>query len=345
MRILLLYPKYPDTFWGFKHALKFINKRANLPPLGLLTIAAILPEKWEKRLIDMNVQKLKEEDLKWADYVFISAMLVQKESVREIIRKCGKFKTKTVAGGPLFTTGHEEFKNDIDYFVLNEAEITLPQFLKDLQKGSPRHIYTSSEFPDIAKSPVPLWQLIDFKHYFSMGIQYSRGCPFNCEFCDIIILNGRKARTKGREQILKELESLYNLGWRGGVFFVDDNFIGNGRKLKEEILPSIIQWMKKKKYPFFFSTETSINLADDEKLMELMVRAGFSKVFIGIETPDEKSLRECGKFQNQNRDLVSCIKKIQNHGLQVQGGFIVGFDNDTPSIFERQIQFIQRAES
>lgn len=343
MRILLLYPRHPDTFWSFRHALKFIGKKAAFPPLGLLTVAALLPEEWEKKLIDMNVQKLNDRDLKWADYVFISAMIVQKESVREIISRCKRFKVKTVAGGPLFTTGYEEFKEDIDYFVLNEAEVTLPQFLKDLERGSPKHIYSLHEFPDITKTPVPLWELIDFRYYSSMSIQYSRGCPFNCEFCDIVIMNGRVPRTKSKEQILKELERLYGLGWREGVFFVDDNFIGNKEKLKKETLPAIIRWMERRNYPFSFNTEASINLADDEELLRLMVRAGFNTVFIGIETPNEKSLRECGKFQNENRNLIASVKKIQNKGLQVQGGFIVGFDSDTPSIFERQIQFIQRS--
>jgi len=345
MKILLVYPKHPETFWSFKYALPFIGKKAAFPPLGLLTVAALLPKEWEKKLIDLNVTKLKNKDLEWVDLVFISAMIVQKESVKEIVRKCKKYKVKTVAGGPLFTTGYgvEEFKDKIDHFILNEAEITLPQFLKDLQNGTTKKVYISPEFPDLTKSPTPIFELINFKDYSSMSIQYSRGCPFNCEFCDIIILNGRMPRTKTKEQILKELETLYNQGWRGNVFFVDDNFIGHKVKLKEEILPALIQWMERKNYPFSFNTEVSINLADDEELMKLMAKAGFNTVFIGIETPNKKSLKECGKFQNINRDLISCIEKIHHHGLQVQGGFIVGFDNDKPSIFKRQINFIQKS--
>lgn len=343
MKILLLYPKYPETFWSFKHALKFVGKKAAFPPLGLLTVAATLPKGWGKRLIDMNIQKLKEKDLKWADFVFISAMIVQKESVKEIINKCKKINVKIVAGGPLFTTGYKEFENDIDYFVLNEAEKTLPLFLKDFKNNSPKKIYKTFEFPDITKSPIPLWGLIDFRNYASMSIQYSRGCPFNCEFCDITLLYGRVQRTKNENQILAELDALYNRGWRGNVFFVDDNFISNKAKLKKEVLPAIIRWMEEKNYPFSFNTEASIDLSDDEALMNLMVRAGFNTVFVGIETPDEDSLKECNKFQNLNRDLIACVKKIQNHGLQIQGGFILGFDNDTPSIFERQIQFIQKS--
>ncbi len=341
MKILLIYPKYPDTFWSFKYALKFISKKASFPPLGLLTVAAMLPKEWEKRLIDMNVSLLTEDDLEWADYVFISAMVVQKKSAREVIGRCKKLGIQIVAGGPLFTTGYEEFE-DIDHLVLNEAENTLPSFLDDLKKGCTHHIYTSKEWPDIRKTPPPQWELINMKKYASMCIQYSRGCPFNCEFCDIIVLNGRKPRTKGKDQILRELEVLYTQGWRGGVFFVDDNFIGNRKRLKNEVLPFLVDWMKQKKYPFYFFTEASINLSDDEELMQLMVKAGFKRVFIGIETPNEESLTECNKYLNKNRDLIACVKKIQDNGFEVQGGFIVGFDNDPPSIFERQINFIQK---
>jgi len=342
MKILFVYPKYPDTFWSFRHALKFISKKASFPPLGLLTVAAMLPEEWEKKLIDMNVSALTEEDLEWADYVFISAMVVQKKSAMEVIRRCKKLGIKVVAGGPLFTTGYEEFE-DIDHFVLNEAESTLPSFLDDLKKGCAQHLYTSKEWPDLGKTPRPQWDLINMKKYASMCIQYSRGCPFNCEFCDIIVLNGHKPRTKSKDQILGELEALYAQGWRGGVFFVDDNFIGNKKRLKAEILPALIDWMKQKKYPFSFFTELSINLSDDEELMQLMVKAGFTRVFIGIETPNEDSLTECNKYLNKNRNLIACVKKMQDIGLEVQGGFIVGFDNDPLSIFESQISFIQKS--
>lgn len=302
----------------------------------------MIPKEWERRLIDMNVSVLTEDDLKWADYVFISAMIVQKKSVREVMRMCKNLGVRVIAGGPLFTTGYEEFE-DIDHFVLNEAESTLPSFLDDLKNGCAQHIYTSKERPDIRKTPPPQWDLINMKKYASMSIQYSRGCPYNCEFCDIIILNGNRPRTKSKDQILEELEVLYTQGWKGGVFFVDDNFIGNKKKLKTELLPCLIDWMKKKKYPFYFFTETSINLSDDEELMQSMVKAGFNRVFIGIETPNEESLTECNKYLNKNRDLIACVKKIQDNGFEVQGGFIVGFDNDPPSIFEKQISFIQKS--
>jgi radical SAM superfamily enzyme YgiQ (UPF0313 family) len=342
MRILLVYPQYPDTFWSFKHALKFVSKKASFPPLGLLTIAAMLPVEWEKRLVDMNVSALSEDDIKWADYVFISSMVVQMDSAREVIARCKRLNAKVVAGGPLFTTRYEEF-DGVDYFVLGEAEVTLPHFLADLDKGYPQHIYSSDERPDISNTPVPLWSLINMKHYSGMNLQYSRGCPFDCDFCDIIVLNGHRPRTKDRQQILDELEALYRQGWQGNVFIVDDNFIGNRKKLKAETLPAIIGWSKEKKYPFTFYTEASINLADDEELMGLMVDAGFNRVFIGIETPNEESLTECNKLQNRNRDLSTSVKRIQNHGFEVQGGFILGFDSDPISIFRSQIDFIQKS--
>jgi len=342
MKILLVYPKYLDTFWGFKGVLKFISKKATHPPLGLLTVAAMLPNEWEKKLVDMNVTTLRDKDLEWADFVFVSAMSIQKASAKEVISRCKKMDIKIVAGGPLFTTGYEEFE-DVDHFVLNEAEITLQPFLEDLKNGCAQHIYTSQELPDIQKTPLPLWDLIDMKKYAVMSIQYSRGCPYDCEFCNISVLYGRKVRTKSKAQIVGELEDLYSQGWRGDLFFVDDNFVGRKRKLKEEILPAIIEWMERKRHPFSFNTEASIDLSDDDELMQCMVKAGFTSVFVGIETVNEESLAECNKVQNKNRDLVACVKKIQKFGLQVVGGFIVGFDSDPPSIFERLSVFIQES--
>ena len=342
MKVLMVYPEYPVTFWSFKYALKFVSKKAMAPPLGLLTVAGLLPKEFTKKLVDMNVSSLDDQDIEWADYVFISAMAIQRESAEKVISRCRDLGIKTVAGGPLFTASHSDFKM-VDHLVLNEAEITLPIFLKDLEDGVARHIYSTADHPELKDTPTPLWDLIDMKHYSTMNIQYSRGCPFDCDFCDIGVLYGHRVRTKSREQMLAELEAIYSRGWKGAVFVVDDNFIGNKKKLKREILPAIIGWMEQRNHPFVFNTEASINIADDEELMTMMTAAGFDAVFIGIETPDEKGLAECGKFQNKDRDLVACVKKIQKFGLVVTGGFIVGFDSDTPSIFNRMSAFIQES--
>lgn len=342
MKILLVYPEFPDTFWSFKHALKFIFKKASSPPLGLLTVAAMLPEEWDKKLVDMNITPLVDDDLDWADYVFVSAMAIQRDSVGNVLDRCMQRGVPVVAGGPLFTTSHRDYP-DVDHLVLNEAEVTLPIFLEDLAKGRPQKIYQTERWADISKTPIPLWSLINMKHYATINIQYSRGCPFNCEFCDITLLCGNAPRTKGTEQIIRELDSLYSRGWNGGVFFVDDNFIGNKKKLKTSVLPAIAEWLDERKHPYTFITQASIELSDDPELMEKMVSAGFDTVFVGIETPNEESLKECSKFQNKNRDLLASVKTIQRSGLQVQGGFIVGFDNDPLTIFETQIRFIQNS--
>jgi radical SAM superfamily enzyme YgiQ (UPF0313 family) len=341
MNVLLIYPQFPDTYWSFKHALKFVGKKVTSPPLGLLTVAALLPAEWNKKLIDMNASQLNREDIQWADMVMISAMIVQQDYVRSVIQRVIPFGKTIVAGGPLFTAEPEKFP-EIDHLILNEAEVTLPLFLSDFLSGAAKHIYSSQEFPDITTTPIPVWNLLDMKNYDSMSIQYSRGCPFNCEFCDVTILFGHRPRTKSATQLVSELDQLYSMGWRRNIFFVDDNFIGNKRQLKEKILPALIKW-RLDKTGCLFLTEASINLADDDELIQLMVQAGFHSVFIGIETPDEMSLGECNKVQNQNRDLLGSIKKLQRAGLQVMGGFIVGFDNDIPSIFERQINFIQES--
>jgi radical SAM superfamily enzyme YgiQ (UPF0313 family) len=340
MKILLVSPRVPDTFWSFKHALRFISKKAGEPPLGLLTVAAMLPAEWQKALVDLNVRPLEDKEIIWADYVFLSAMSVQEASARVVIERCNKLGTKVVAGGPLFTARHDEFEG-VDYFVLNEAEITLPLFLEDLAHSRPQHIYTTTQWADLTTTPPPLWELIDFRHYASMNIQYSRGCPYDCEFCDITVLYGRVPRTKTIEQVVGEMDQLRRMRWRGHVFFVDDNFIGNKGKLKAQILPGLIEWMDRFDHPFTLSTEASLNLSDDEELMRLMVRAGFESVFVGIESPNESSLLECRKIPNKNRDLLGSIHAIQRSGIQVFGGFILGFDNDPPSIFNSLIAFIR----
>jgi len=342
MKALLLYPEFPLTFWSFKYALKFISKKSSHPPLGLITIAAMLPQDWDIRLVDLNVDSLSEKDILWADIIFISAMSIQRESVYSLVKRCKSKDKKIVAGGPLFTEEPHYFPQ-IDHLVLDEAEITLPKFLKDLEKGQPRKKYSSRIYPDIRSSVKPHYHLLNKKKYAVMSLQLSRGCPFNCEFCEVTALFGNKMRLKSSDQVIQELEALYDNSWRGEVFFVDDNFIGNRRYLKSDLLPRLEEWMKARKYPFKFITEASINLADDEILMDKMISSGFSSVFVGIETPDEDSLKECSKYQNKNRDLIESVHKIQNKGFIVMGGFIVGFDSDKPSIFQRQIDFIQHS--
>jgi radical SAM superfamily enzyme YgiQ (UPF0313 family) len=341
MNVLLVYPEYPPTFWSFKHALKFINKKASLPPLGLLTVASLLPHGWKKKLVDLNVAFLKDEDLNWADYVMVSGMIVQKRSASEVIQRAkasGKF---VIAGGPLFTTSYSEFP-DVDCFVLNEGEVTIPKFLKDMEQGKIKRFYSSDEKPDMMCVPVPDWSLINLKDYASMSLQVSRGCPFDCEFCDVIIMNGRKPRLKTPDQVILELNALYDAGWRGSLFIVDDNFIGNKAKIKL-ILNEIAGWMHKKHRPFVLYTEASLDIADDTEIMQLMQKANFNSVFIGIESPEEESLISCGKLQNIGKDMVDKVKILQKNGLQVQGGFIVGFDTDTPGIFDNMISFIQKS--
>ena len=339
MNVLFIYPEIPDTFWGLKYVLEFVSKKAEFPPLGLLTIASMVPGSWCKRLVDMNVRSLTQQDLLWADYVFISAMYIQKSSAENVIKVCRAHGIKVVAGGPYFTTAVDDFSM-IDHLVLGEAEITFPLFLEDLEKGCPKHVYTAQEKPDLSLTPVPDWDLINFHDYDSMLVQYSRGCPYDCEFCDIVLLSGRRQRTKGTSQFLRELDVLYNRGWRSLVFIVDDNFIGAKFRVKE-MLRELVVWMDHHGKPFHFFTEASVDLAEDEELMDLMADAGFNNVFIGIETPNAGSLEEAGKAQNMRRDLLESVRIIQRHGLEVMGGFIVGFDHDSEDIFDRQIEFIQ----
>lgn len=341
MNVLLIYPRFPDTFWSFKHALRFIRKEAFAPPLGLLTVAAMLPKEWPKRLVDLNVTHLQASDLEWADMAMVSGMVIQRASAEEVIARCKQAGLRVVAGGPLFTEEYERFEQ-VDHLVLGEGEVTLPRFLADLERGEPQHIYRASEYADMRQSPIPLWELADLRRYASTCIQFSRGCPFDCEFCNITALLGRKPRVKDVEQVIAELDYLYALGWRGSVFFVDDNLIGNRKVVKNELLPALIAWQRGKG-GCSFSTQASIDLADDPELLRLMVEAGFSTVFVGIESPSDESLGECHKFQNRGRDLLESVRRIQRAGMQVEGGFIVGFDSDTPSIFHRQIEFIQKS--
>jgi len=341
MNVLLIYPEYPDTFWSFRYALKFIRKKAAYPPLGLLTVAAMLPDKFHRRLVDVNVDSLTDDDLSWADLAFIGGMAVQRASAKQIIARCKATGLKVIAGGPLFTAEPDAFE-EVDHLVLDEAELTLPSFLADLKNGHPKKIYRASGFCELHHTPPPAWDLVEMKNYASMSIQFSRGCPFNCDFCNVTVLFGHRPRLKSVQQVIAELDRMYDAGWRSNIFFVDDNFIGNKRYLKTRLLPALIEWRKGKTGCVFF-TEASINLADDEDLLDLMVKAGFDSVFIGIESPNDDSLTECQKLQNKGRNLIDDVKTMQRAGLQVQGGFIVGFDSDTQSTFRQLIDFIQKS--
>lgn len=314
-----------------------------MPPLGLITVAALLPSSWERRLIDLNTAPLSAEDLRWADFVFISAMHIQKESVEMIIRKCFEHGVKIVAGGPLFSNDLDDYPQ-VDHFILNEAEITIKPFLKDLTSSKiPKRVYETGAYAELADSPVPDFHLLESKSYASMSLQISRGCPFECDFCEITSMLGKKVRLKQTDQVLKELDALYRFKWRGSVSIVDDNFIGNKNEIKNHLLPAIIKWMRQHKYPFIFNTQTSINLADDPQLVDLMLDAGINSTFIGLETPSDLSNLECNKIQNTDRNLLEDVRDIQNAGMLVSGGFIIGFDSDTASIFDQQIDFIQQS--
>lgn len=340
MDALLLYPEFPATFWSFEHALEFTDREATLPPLGLLTVAALLPDAWNLRLVDLNVRDLRAEDLRWADVALVGGTTVQHESAQQVVGRCERAEVPIVAGGPLFVYEHDDFPA-VDHFVLGEAEASLPPFLADFREGVADRMYRADRLPDVADSPVPRWDLLEIDAYASMAVQYSRGCPYDCEFCNVTALFGRRPRVKDPGQVLAELDALYESGWRGSVFFADDNLIGNRRRVTEELMPALLDWNRERKLPFF--TQASVNLADDEELLEDMVEAGFTAVFLGIETPDEEALREANKKHNVGRDLTGDVRRIQRAGLEVQGGFIVGFDSDSPDAFRRQRQFIQES--
>lgn len=343
MKILMVYPEFPSTYWSYEYALGFTGKRSLLPPLGLMTVAAMLPEEYDVSLIDLNVSSEGvEEEIEKADLVFLSAMIIQKESFDEIIRLCEDAGKPVVAGGPYPISSHEHIEG-VSHFVLDEAEITLQDFLRDYENGCAKKMYRSDgEKPDLSLSPVPRFDIIDVDAYQMMSLQYSRGCPFNCEFCDIIEMFGRKSRVKGVDQFIRELDAVYETGFTGNLFVVDDNFIGNKKEVKH-LLPKIAEWQKEKNYPFKLSTEASINLAHDEALLDMMVASGFNMVFVGIETPDQETLALTKKCQNLQGNIIDDIKTIQEAGIEVTGGFIVGFDSDKEDIFQRQLDFIQEA--
>jgi radical SAM superfamily enzyme YgiQ (UPF0313 family) len=341
MKVLLVHPVFPDTYWSFRHALAFEGKQAPFPPLGLMTVSSMLPADWQRKLVDMNVEELSTDDIEWADIVMLSAMIVQRESLEEVVRLCRSLGKKVVVGGPYVSTSSERLP-DADHIFIGEAETTLPEFINDLELGIAKKIYQASERPSLLNTPVPDFSLVDMRQYSAMNIQYSRGCPFQCEFCDIIEIYGRVPRTKSNEQMLAELDALKQIGWRGLVFIVDDNFIGNKKNVRL-FMPDLIKWSRENDFPFSYITEASVNLAEDDALLAMMEEAGFRRVFLGIETPVEESLKEAQKGQNTRRDLLDSVKKIQSYGMEVMAGFIVGFDNDPDDIFERQVKFIQES--
>ncbi|MGH9452544.1 MAG: B12-binding domain-containing radical SAM protein [Terriglobia bacterium] len=341
MNALLVYPEWPDTYWSFKHALPFEGKRSAYPPLGLLTISSLLPTHWNKRLVDINVKPLTQADLEWADLALLSGMLVQKDSLLAILARCRAHRLPTVVGGPV-TSSVEELRRHADTIVIGEAEDLIHGLSRDLEEGRTEPVYKAGELPGLDRTPLPDLSLINPKYYSAMAIQYSRGCPFNCEFCDIIEIYGRRPRTKPPSQVLAELEQLYERKWRGTVFIVDDNFIGNKKKVKD-LLPALASWNIRHKRPFTFLTEASLNLADDAELLEMMKEAGFIRVFVGIETPVEASLKEAQKLQNTHRSLLESVRRIQRCGMDVMAGFIVGFDSDPDDIFDKQVEFIEES--
>ncbi len=341
MKVLLVYPEFPDTFWSFKHALPFQGKRSAFPPLGLLTVSALLPHTWEKRLKDLNVQRLKDSDLAWADVVFFSGMIVQGSSMKEQIARAKHHGKRTVVGGPI-ASAHDPAISQADHIVEGEAEDLMKELAADLERGDAKPRYSSPQVVDVTRAPLPDLHLASLRRYSSMSLQFSRGCPFTCEFCDIIEIYGRRPRTKTPDQVCAELDQLYRLGWRGSVFMVDDNFIGNKKSVKA-LLPRLVQWMRDHKFPFSLYTEASLNLAEDEEMLSLMRAARFTRVFLGIETPVAESLKETTKFQNLRKDLLESVRLIQAYGMEVMAGFIVGFDHDPPDVFDRQIEFIRQA--
>lgn len=341
VRALLVYPEMPPTYWSMSYSMRFLGRKAAFPPLGLLTVAAMLPPDWDIRLIDLNVEAMTRQDVDAADLVLTSAMLVQRTSLERLIAFCRASGKPIVAGGPYPTHCHQAIAG-IDHFILGEAEVNLPTFLRDFESGTARPCYDDASHPDISGIPPPRFDLAKRRLYVGAALQFSRGCPHTCEFCDIVELFGRAPRTKGTSQFLGELDTLYNGGWRGSLFVVDDNFIGN-RKAVRELLPEVTRWQAQRGFPFSLFTESSLDLAADEDLMDAMVGAGFNMVFVGIETPDQATLAAVQKRQNCRADLLDSVQAIQRKGMEVSGGFIVGFDQDQEDIFDRQIRFIEEA--
>ena len=343
MRVLLNYPVFPPTFWSYEKILELVDRKVLLPPLGLVTVAAILPQEWEFKLVDRNIRAVTEEEWEWADLVLISAMIVQKSDFIDQIREAKRRGKPVAVGGPYPTSVPSEAQEaGADFLILDEGEITLPMFVEALERGKTSGTFRSSEKPDVTTTPIPRYDLLEFDAYDSMSVQFSRGCPFQCEFCDIIVLYGRKPRTKTPAQLLQELDYLYELGWRRGIFMVDDNFIGNKRNVKL-LLKDLKVWQEEHQYPFAFNTEASVDLAADPELMEMMVECNFNGVFLGIETPDEESLKLTKKFQNTRSSLSDTVDKIIRAGLRPMAGFIIGFDGEKSGAASRIIRFVEEA--
>ncbi len=342
MRALLVYPRFPKTFWSYEKILELVNRKVLLPPLGLITVAAILPQDWEFQLVDQNIRSVTEAEWDWAELVILSGMIVQKADMFGLIQAAKQRGKRVAVGGPYPSSVPQEMRDaGVDYLILDEGEITLPMFVEALERGDTSGEFTSGgEKPDVTSTPIPRYDLLERAAYDSMSVQFSRGCPFQCEFCDIIVLYGRKSRTKTPAQLIAELQTLYDMGWRGGVFMVDDNFIGNKRSVKL-LLRELQVWQKAHNYPFRFDTEASLDLAEDDELIDLMLECNFAAVFMGIETPDTDSLQVTKKFQNMRSPLLESIDKVTKAGLRVIAGFIIGFDGEKPGAGQRIVEFAE----
>ena len=341
MKVLLVYPVFPPTFWSYDKSLELVDRQVLLPPLGLITVAGILPRQWEYKLVDRNIRSVKEEEWQWADIVLFSAMIVQKVDLLAQIAEAKKRGKLVAVGGPYATSVPEEIIG-ADFLILDEGEITLPQFVKAVNNGATEGIFRTAEKPDVTQTPIPRYDLLELDAYDSMSVQFSRGCPFQCEFCDIIVLYGRKPRTKTPQQLLQELDFLYELGWRRGIFMVDDNFIGNKRNVKL-LLKELKIWQEEHQYPFRFNTEASVDLAQDKELMDLMVDCYFDAVFLGVETPDEESLKLTKKYQNTRNSLTETIDTLIRAGIRPMAGFIIGFDGEKKGSGDRIIRFVEES--
>ena len=343
MRTLLIYPEFPKTFWSYEKILELVNRKVLLPPLGLVTVAALLPQSWEMKLVDRNVREVTEAEWDWAELVVISGMIVQKADMAVQIARAKERGLPVAVGGPFASSTPDAPEISLaDFKVLDEGEITLPLFIAAIERGESAGRFSSNgEKPDVTATPIPRFDLLQLDAYDSMSVQFSRGCPFQCEFCDIIVLYGRKPRTKTPEQLIAELQRLYDLGWRRSIFLVDDNFIGNKRNAKL-LLPALRTWLQDHGYPFSFATEASVDLASDEELMRMMAECRFEAVFLGIETPDEASLSVAGKHQNTRSSLEEAVDRITSYGIRVMAGFIIGFDGEQEGAGDRIVRFVNR---